>query len=76
MDEYSRGMDPELKKHFRKIMSSFSVGLLWLLVTVTAGLFFGLAIVKNGLHWYNIGFYIFFVVTLFALIWFYYKQWK
>jgi NADH:ubiquinone oxidoreductase subunit 3 (subunit A) len=75
MDEYNTGMDPEVKRYFRKIMKTFSVGLLWMMVTGTAGFFFGLAIIRDGLRWYNLVFYFFFLLTLAAMIFYFYKIW-
>jgi hypothetical protein len=76
MDEYDSGMDPEVTKYFRKIINSFSVGLLWLLSIATAGLFFGLGITTNGIHWYNVLFYLLFVLSFALLIRYYYKIWS
>lgn len=69
-------MDPEVMKYFRKIIKSFSIGLLWLFVVVTAGLYFGLGVIDYALHWYNLMFYLFFVASLFWLLRFYYRVWK
>jgi len=76
MDEYSSGMDPEVKKLFRKIVQSFSWGALWLISIATLGIFFQLGFVVSGIHWYNIVFYLVFISTLFMLLRYYYKQWK
>ena len=76
MDEYNHGMDPEIKRYFRKIANSFSVGLIWLLTVATAGLYFNLGIVRNGLHWYNIAFYLIALVSFIALISYFYKAWS
>lgn len=70
------GWDPEVKKYFRKIMNSFALGLLWMLASMTAGLYFGLALVDNGVQWYNLVFYIFFIGSFVGLLWYYYKRWK
>lgn len=75
MDEYDRGMDPEVKRYFRKIINSFSVGLLWLLSISTAGLFFDLAITGEGIKWYNIIFYAVALISFAGLIFYYYKVW-
>ena len=75
MDEYDRGMDPEIKRYFRKIMNSFSLGLLWLLSITTAGLFFDLGVVHHGIHWYNVVFYVIAIVSLVGLMRYYYKVW-
>lgn len=69
-------MDPEVKEYFRKIIASFSVGLLWLFVAATSGLYFGLGIVDYSVHWYNWLFYFFFLASLFLLLRFYYRLWK
>ena len=70
------GIDPEVKRYFRKIMSSFSTGLLWMLVTTTAGFYFNLAIIHGEVRWYNIVFYLFFLITLVLFVWYLYKTWK
>lgn len=75
MDEYNRGMDPEVRQYFRKIMNSFSMGILWLLSMATAGLFFDLAIIHNGVKWYNIVFYGLVLVSFMGLVYYFYKTW-
>jgi hypothetical protein len=76
MDEYNTGMDQEVKVYFRKIMKSFAAGLLWLLVMVTAGMFFRLGHVNKGWHWYNVLFYGLLVLSLGLLLRYFYKVWK
>jgi hypothetical protein len=41
------GMDPEVRRYFRKIMNSFAFGLLWMLTLSTVGLYMGLAYVGD-----------------------------
>lgn len=76
MDEYNTGMDPEVKRYFRKIINSFSFGMMWLLGIATAGIFFELGDVGNGFEWYNIIFYFISLVTLFILLRYLYKVWN
>ena len=76
MDEYNTGMDPEVKRYFRKIINSFSVGLMWLLSVATAGLFFSLGIAREGIRWYNIVFYLVAGISFAGLIYYYYKVWS
>jgi membrane protein DedA with SNARE-associated domain len=76
MDEHNTGMDPEVKQYFRKIINSFAVGLLWLMVMVTAGLFFGLGVAHNGLRWYNGVFYVIFLVTFIWVARYFYRAWS
>jgi hypothetical protein len=76
MDEYDRGLDPEVTQYFRKIMSSFSSGLLWLLVAATSGLYFRLALIDEKLRWFNVLYYVCFVVSLILLIRRFIKIWN
>ena len=76
MDEYNTGMDPEIKRLFRKILNSFSWGAVWLLVIATLGLFLQLGFVTNGIRWYNILFYAILISSLILLLRYYYKVWK
>jgi len=76
MDEYNQGWDPDVKKYFRKILNSFGLGALWLLVITTMGLAFRLGIVENGLRWYNVLFYVIFLVSLSLLVLFFYRAWR
>jgi hypothetical protein len=76
MDEYSSGMDPEIKKLFKKILNSFSWGALWLVGIATLGIFFQLGFVTGGIRWYNILFYLVSITSLLMLVRYYYKVWK
>jgi hypothetical protein len=69
-------MDHEVKVYFRKIMKSFSAGLLWLMVFATSGLFFKLGYLNKGWHWYNAVFYVLLVLTLLLLLRFFYHVWR
>lgn len=76
MDEYNSGMDPEMKRYFRKILSSFSWGAMWLITISTLGIFFQLGFVAAGFKWYNILFYLILIGSLALLLRYYYKMWK
>ncbi len=76
MDEYNRGMDPEVKRYFQKIINSFSFGIMWLMTVAIAGLFFHLGLVQNGVRWYNVVFYAFALVSFLALMYYFYKTWS
>lgn len=71
-----RGMDPELKKYFRKVMYSFFFGLMWLAVNVTAGIYFELAYSNELPLVFIILFYAFLLISLIALLRYYYNTWK
>jgi hypothetical protein len=76
MDEYNTGVDPEIKKYFKKILNSFSVGALWLVCIATLGIFFQLGFIAAGIRWYNVLFYFVFVSSLLMLVRYYYRVWK
>ena len=76
MDEYNQGMDPEVRRYFRKIMATVGAGLLWIMLMVVAGLYFRLGYFVNGLDWYNGIFYVVFFVTLILVLRFLYNVWR
>lgn len=76
MDEYNSGMDPEMKVLFKKVMSSFSWGALWLLTAATLGIFFQLGFIGGGVRWYNVLFYLTFFASIFLLGRYYYRVWR
>ena len=75
-NEPDMGFDPNVRKYFKNIMNSFSVGLLWLLAVALSGLYYRLAFIDGHVAWYNIVFYALFLTTFVLLIRFYYKMWK
>jgi archaellum biogenesis protein FlaJ (TadC family) len=76
MDEYNSGWDPEVRRYFRKIINSFSMGLLWMLTSATAGLYFDLAKVGDGWKWYNVLYYVLFLAGLSGLLFYLYRTWS
>lgn len=72
----SQGWDPDITRYFRKIISSVSVSLLWLLSILTLGLYHGLAYRSDVSVLYIILFYIFFTGTLALLIRYLYRIWS
>ena len=76
MDEYNSGMDTEVKVYFRKIMKSFSVGLLWLMLSATTGLFLKLGYLNNGWRWQNILFYGLLILSLAFVVRYLLNVWR
>jgi uncharacterized SAM-binding protein YcdF (DUF218 family) len=76
MDEYNSGMDPEVKRYFLKIVNSFSIAMLWLLIFMTAGLYFRLGLINDQIEWYNITYYIFVFASLVWLLFYYKRVWS
>ncbi|MEI9908788.1 MAG: hypothetical protein WDO71_03425 [Bacteroidota bacterium] len=71
-----QGWDPDVKKFFLKIINSFSLGLLWMMSAVGAGLYFRLAYRTDISIVYVILFYVFFSATLVLLVWYLYRLWN
>ena len=69
------GMEPEVKKFFSRIVSSLSVGLLWLVVNSTLGIYFNLAFFRDSPGLGNYIFYGWFVISLVLLLLFFKKKW-
>lgn len=71
-----QGWDPDVKRYFRRILNTISVGLFWLMSAAIAGLYFRLAIPENGFKAGNIIYYLIFFATLILLIRYFYRLWK
>ena len=70
------GVEPEVKSFLSKIVTSLSVGLLWLLINSTIGIGFNFAFFENKPSVGNYIFYVWFLVSLFFLIKLYRKLWR
>jgi hypothetical protein len=69
-------MEPEVQDFLKKVLRSVFIGLLWLMVNMTFGIYLGLLFATDGLRLGNWLFYLFFVVSLVWIIRFYYRTWK
>lgn len=76
MDEYNQGMDPETKRYFKKVINSFFLGAIWLILLSTFGLYFGMAFIIDGWDMFNTIFYLFVLLSALWLARFYYRTWK
>lgn len=75
MDEYNQGWDPDVRIYFRKILNSFVALATWMLFVAIAGLFFKLAYLKDGVHWYTIVFYAAALLSFLLLMLYFYRVW-
>jgi FtsH-binding integral membrane protein len=71
-----QGWDPDVKRYFRKILNTISVGLFWLMSAAAAGLYFGLATPGEHLRVSNIIFYVVLLLTFGLLIRYFVRLWK
>jgi len=69
-------MEPDIKNFLSKVMSSLSIGMLWLLINTTAGIGFNYAFFEKKPSLGNYIFYAWFIVSLFFLVLYFRKKWK
>jgi hypothetical protein len=69
-------MEPEVKAFLALIINSLAMALLWMMVNMTAGIYYNLAFFEDKLSIWNILYYIFFLATLAFLIIYLRKKWK
>lgn len=70
------GIEPETRDFLKRIMQTVSMGMLFLLVHMTVGIYFNWAFFEEEIHTGNIAYYFFLIVSLTALIYYYYRMWK
>jgi hypothetical protein len=68
--------EPDVKDFLKRIVSSLFLGLFWLMLNMTLGIYFGLLFINEKISAGNIIFYAFLFSSLFFLIRFYYRTWK
>lgn len=69
-------MEPGIREFFRRIVSSLSLLILWMMINLILGIKLNYAFIETKIHWYNIVFYIWLMASLVALIWLCLKIWK
>ena len=69
-------MDPEVTQYFKKIIKSLFVGLLWLMINITAGIYFELAYSKRYPGFVHILFFTWLVGSLVLLLIYFYRLWR
>jgi hypothetical protein len=71
-----KNWDPGVKKFFVKILNSVSLGLLWMMASATAGIYFEMGYTRGKPLATTILFYTLMAVTLFFLIRYLVRTWK
>jgi len=69
-------LEPEVAAFLKRILTSISLVLLWMLINSTAGIMYGYAFIENGIKLGNIIFYIWLAISLPLLIWYIIRLWK
>lgn len=71
-----QGWDPEVKRFFQKILWTIFLGLLWMTLVTTSGIYFKLASRADKSLLTVIIFYIIAAASLLLLLRYYYKLWN
>ena len=69
-------MDPDIKAFLLLIVNSLSMGILWMFVNMTFGIYFGFAFFENTPTIGNFIYWIFLIISFIFLIRYYKKKWK
>ena len=69
-------MEPEVKAFLLMIVQTLSMSMLWLLINMTAGIYFNLGFFEGTPSIWNILYYIFFLASFILLITYFRKKWK
>ncbi|MFN5334941.1 MAG: hypothetical protein ACK5BV_07120 [Bacteroidota bacterium] len=72
----SEGIEPEVKDFLKRVMQTVSTGMLFLLIHMTFGLYLNWAFYEGSIQIGNVLYYIFFLGSFGALIYYYYTLWK
>lgn len=70
------GMEPDVREFLIRIVQSLSMAMVWLLVNMTLGIYFGLGFFENTPSLWNYIFYVWFLASLVLLILYFRKKWK
>jgi cyanate permease len=69
-------MEPGIREFFRRISSTIGLLIIWMAINIAVGIKYKLAFYEDKIHWYNIVFYIWAILSFAALIFAYIRIWK
>jgi hypothetical protein len=69
-------MEPETRAFLIRIVNTLSFTLIWMMLNLTIGIYFGLAFFKGSPDWKNISYYLFFLLSLAGLLLYLRKKWR
>jgi hypothetical protein len=73
---HNMGMEPEIREFLIRIMQTVSMGLVWLLVNMSIGIYFGFGFFEDSPSLWNYIFYVWFIISLILLIRYFRHKWK
>ncbi len=69
-------MEPGIREFFKRLVTSISLLVLWMIINVTIGIKYNLGFYDDAIQWYNIVFYVWLAISFSALMWAYKKIWR
>jgi hypothetical protein len=69
-------MEPEMRAFLLRILYTITMGLIWMIMNVWAGIYMGWLFFEGNMKTGNVLFYSFMVISLGFLIWYYVRLWK
>ena len=69
-------MEPGVREYLLRIVNTLSLGLLWLALNSTAGIMYDHAFIHEKVTTGNIIFYIWFLLSLTAYLWYVIRLWS
>ena len=69
-------MEPKVIQYLKRIIKTISIGLLWMIINARIGIASNYAFVEGSIKTSNIVFYIWFIVSLIAMLFYLYKIWE
>jgi hypothetical protein len=69
-------MEPGIREYLIRILNTLSLGLVWMAIDSTTGIMYGLAFVNDHITLGNVLFYIWFVLSLGAYLWWVIRIWS
>jgi len=72
----SSGFEPEVRDYLRRILLSLILGVIWLMVNMTIGIFLEWMFFEGRPKAGNIAYYVFFLATLVWYLWVLRRLWK
>jgi hypothetical protein len=69
-------MEPDVQEFLIRIMQTISMGVVWLLINMSVGIYFGFAFFEGHPSPGNYIFYVWFLLSFTGLIFYFRKKWK
>jgi hypothetical protein len=69
-------MEPKVIQYLKRIIKTISIGLLWMIINTRLGITSNYAFIEGNIKISNIFFYMWFLISLVAMLFYFYKIWK